>query len=602
MKSSGISGARRAAVVVFLLMVWRAGAAPSVSVLVKQGDVAPGTEEGVTFLHFWNIAVNSTGNVAFIGSLQGSSIGYSNIVGLWAQEASGFELVARPLNPAPGCEEGVHFSGLLGLSTTPWFAFNDRGEAALKTNVDGPGVGTTNDLGIWAGTAATFDLAGREGYDAAVPGESRTFYAFDVPLMSHGGHCAFQARLDYGTVGGLSHDFGIWSRTATGLQVVARSGDSVPGSLGVFEEFYTPAVNRSGQIAFRAFLYGVTDDQGIWSYADGTGTNIALAGDQAPGAAEGALFNQYHPMGDPALNDAGDIVFGARLRLGGTSATNDSGLWMWREEELQALALEGQPAPGTEPGTVFGHFDPAERPTLDGAHAAFRAGLTGDTVTAANDTGIWMGTPSNVVCVVREGDAAPAVGADVYFGAFPYNSTYFSINANGTVAFFSGLTGAGVSSSNNTALWTWNPGDGSYSIVVREGDLLEVAPGDERTIIELKLYGGGGQDGRSTSLNDSGQIAFYAKCTNDFSVVCLAEPGGDAAPDLQVGRPEGGGAGLQWKSTGADNVYRVERSPSLTAPEWKLPEPTNQWPTAATGWTGDLDAAAGFYRVSSSSE
>jgi len=581
--------------------VTSAGAAWTVTPLARQGDVAPGTEDGVTYLHFMNPLINSSGKVSFVASLQGPGIGFSNIVGLWSQKISAFELVARPLNPAPGCEEGVLFWGTLGFTTTPWPTFNDRSEAALRTNVNGPGVGSTNDSGIWAGTAATFDLAGREGSDAAVPGESRTFYAFDVPGMGNGGHCVFQARLDYGTVGGLSHDYGIWSRTSTGLQVIVVSGDSVPGSLGVFEEFHTPAANRSGQIAFRASLYGVTDDQGIWSYANGTGTHIALAGNQAPGAPDGALFNQYHPMGDPVINDAGDVVFGARLRLGGTSETNDSGLWMWHGGELQALALEGQLVPGAEAGTLFAHFDPAERPTLGGAHAAFRASLTGDTVSVTNDTGIWMGTPSNVVCVVREGDVAPAAGADVYFGAFPYNSTYFSINSNGTVAFFSGLTGAGVSSSNNTALWIWNPGDGSYSLVTREGNPLEVAPGDERPIIELKLFGGGGQDGRGTSLNDAGQIAFYAKCTNDFSTVCLAEPGGAATPDLEWGRLQGGGIVLQWKTMGAGDVYRVERSASLTEPDWQLPEPTNEWPIGVNAWTG-TPTAAGFYRVSSSSD
>ena len=54
---------------------------------------------------------------------------------------------------------------------------------------------------------------------------------------------------------------------------------------------------------------------------------------------------------------------------------------------------------------------------------------------------------------------------------------------------------------------------------------------------------------------------------------------------------------LQWEPSSADAFYTVERSASLTAPDWTPGMPTGQWPIVATSWTASTAQAAAFLRV-----
>ncbi|MCH8316682.1 MAG: hypothetical protein IIA64_11980 [Planctomycetes bacterium] len=63
--------------------------------------------------------------------------------------------------------------------------------------------------------------------------------------------------------------------------------------------------------------------------------------------------------------------------------------------------------------------------------------------------------------------------------------------------------------------------NGLLTLVIREGDQIEVAPGDVRTVLKVFMNTGetfvsGGEDGRGINFNDAGQLVFRVIFT-DFS-------------------------------------------------------------------------------------
>ena len=80
-------------------------------------------------------------------------------------------------------------------------------------------------------------------------------------------------------------------------------------------------------------------------------------------------------------------------------------------------------------------------------------------------------------------------------------------------------------------------------LIARRGDLLEVAPGDFRTISGLNLVNGfsldsgtGNSDGRPSGFNNLGQLAFQASFTDGSSGIfvsnLVAVPEPDAAASM----------------------------------------------------------------------
>ena len=80
------------------------------------------------------------------------------------------------------------------------------------------------------------------------------------------------------------------------------------------------------------------------------------------------------------------------------------------------------------------------------------------------------------------------------------------------------------------------------TLVIREGDQIEVTPGDVRTVLSLFMTSGetaisGGEDGRLINFNDAGQLAFRVIFT-DFSggiLVSSFSAPGDLDGDGSVG-------------------------------------------------------------------
>jgi hypothetical protein len=219
----------------------------------------------------------------FRGGLFGAGVDSTNNVGLWSDRNGALELIARAGDQAPGTLPGVRFTG----ASNP-IAMNDAGHVAFGANLTGSGVGTANNVGIWA---------------------------------------------DRGT----------------GVQLVARSRDPAPGMpAGVnFNSPFSPTViNTNGEVAFVAALVGPnlgSNNAGIWSDVGGEGLKLIVReGQQAPGAPAGVIFESLQSFNAPTLNTRGQIAFRALLNGPGITLANDSGLWAQDARgQLHLIVREG---------------------------------------------------------------------------------------------------------------------------------------------------------------------------------------------------------------------------------------------------------------------
>src|SRR5205814_2368973 len=83
-----------------------------------------------------------------------------------------------------------------------------------------------------------------------------------------------------------------------------------------------------------------------------------------------------------------------------------------------------------------------------------RGVLTGSGVTTNNDLAIWSGTPGSLKMAVRKGDAAAGAALGVKYGLLGDPA----LNNVGQLAFKSSLTGSGVSTGNDQGIWVGSPG------------------------------------------------------------------------------------------------------------------------------------------------
>jgi hypothetical protein len=115
--------------------------------------------------------------------------------------------------------------------------------------------------------------------------------------------------------------------------------------------------------------------------------------------------------------------------------------------------------------------------------------------------------------VARSLDPAPGPPGLLYGGRFLAPS----INALGQVLFQAELTGAGVTTTDDEALYLTDAA-GSVQQLVRKGDSLELNPGDPGTVRFLVPYASsGGSDGRPRVLSDDGTVVFVADFTDGRS-------------------------------------------------------------------------------------
>jgi hypothetical protein len=277
------------------------------------------------------------------------------------------------------------------------------------------------------------------------------------------------------------NDFGLFAGTAGDLSLVARKGSAAPDASGttpVFSTFYDKRINNVGQVGFAAALTGTgvnaINDRAIYVWTPGESETGTLAL---------AMQTGNHAPGTPLnttfsnLDDQPGFNEAGQVSFRGQLTADDIGF-------TNNFGIWAG-APGdvqlvmrsgsVSPIAGLQFRTPEPGPRInDGGDVAFFSNVSGSGVTTASDRVLWLSTDEGIVPVAREGDAAPGTAAGVTFGTL---NPLTALNNEGQLAFTSTLVGAaaGVTTANDVGLWAGSPG--ALQLIAREGDVIDLDPG-----------------------------------------------------------------------------------------------------------------------------
>lgn len=408
--------------------------------------------------------------------------------------------VALSGEQAPGTPAGVVFAAFESPfnSGFPLPLIDDTGQVFHFAFLAGPGVDPTNGHGLWVERGGASTLLARAGDPAPGTSPGTLFQALpnvEIPLgfLIAGGFAAFPATLTGPSVT-PADNFGIWSDASGAVSLVVRENEAVPGS---------------PELAFsEPFLHRFTA--------------------------------------------AGESLFFASLRGADVTTADDEALWSHLAGAVELRAREGEPAPGTPPGVVFGEgllgSRPGAFPFADfnaAGRLLLRADLLGPGVDEFSDEALFIEREGGLELLLREGDPAPGAGPGVTFGgnSVALNLDFPLLNDLGQTFFAVRLGGAIPTTS---ALFSDHLG--ALDLVAMPG---MPAPGTGQTFL-----GVGGP-----ALSDAGRIAFGAVLeTGPFppTVVFWDQPGtlaplalpGDPIPDRPGATLRGGSGIVGFASSG----------------------------------------------------
>ncbi len=449
-----------------------------VRTVALRGDIAPGTG-GKLLLDATKPSINRAGHVAFHSEL-GPSLMPDHDTGYFAEVGQELTLVAWEGEQDPN---GVVFNFL--SRNSPHIYDEDR------VMFDGHASGV-----LWLKEAGGVTLV-------AGPGVTH----HKLAVNRHG---------DFAVHGRLWAGDGIYAGDVNGFDIIAREGDLAPGlTTARFETFQSPVINDSGFVAIEATLQD-GPQWGIWAGTPGHLSLIALTGQQAPGFAPGVVFTDFRNLG---VNNRNQVLFDEQ----------STGIWLSNEGTLNSVISRGDMMPGGMLGEQFQYF---MAPTFNSqGDIAFMAWVNGPSVNSSNDQGAWVIHDGQVHTLLREGGQLPGALVSVRNVSDYYIPI---VNDAGHIVMRAGLHDDYEGPHSRAAILAFNV-EGELLNIIRHGDLLEVAPGDFRSLTEPSLltstedYGQGsnGQDGRPTCLNDSGQLAFRSRFTDGTSglfVFIVPEP------------------------------------------------------------------------------
>jgi hypothetical protein len=185
-------------------------------------------------------------------NLAGTGVTLANDTAILAERGGQLAVVAREGDPAPG-------AGGAAFSSDVYFArFNAEGRAAMTLPVAGSGVTTDNDTGIWSEASGPLRLVAREGDPAPGAGDAARFAYFATPQLNSSGQTLFYA----GVSDPGSTTYGsLWLDDAGALTMLAKKGQFAPGFgpnayFGVLYYDDSLGINNAGDILFEARVYG----------------------------------------------------------------------------------------------------------------------------------------------------------------------------------------------------------------------------------------------------------------------------------------------------------------------------------------------------------
>jgi hypothetical protein len=201
---------------------------------------------------------------------------------------------------------------------------------------------------------------------------------------------------------------GLYSSSNRILSRIAGAGDPAPGG-GTFVTLLDPSVNSHGDVAFFAFA-SPPGRAGLFVFSGGKVRSLLASGDPAP---DGGTFSDFV---SPSLNDLGEVAF-----LASVAAPGRSGIYLWSEGGVQAIARTGEGTPCGSPFN-FSSMSSLYGPSLNASsQVAFGAPLS-------TGTGVFLSSSGGIDRVACPGDSLPEGGTIGFADSA-------SLNDAGQVAF-----------------------------------------------------------------------------------------------------------------------------------------------------------------------
>ena len=460
----------------------------------RPGDPAPDLP-GYTMAGASGGSINNAGQVLFAASIAGPGISSGNDHILVGGALDKFRLIARERDPVSTLPGFIWLPGSANLTGFNNLVVTSTGEIGFNPTIWETGVSTTVLTGVFAGSVPTpspllWNSADPPGFDPAY-----SILALNRGVFASGARAAV-----IGRISGPSVERVIWFGSPSGGMIAAlQTNLPAPGQpVGVNIQNIDDnslRMNEQGRIAFQATLplgNGITQGNRVVLY-EGPPDNVgvlAQTGDPVPGV-PGAVFSSLD-ADSLRMNSAGAVCFKGRTTGGGTDAVIISK----GGGQAFALAKDGDPIPGhpglTISGIRFGTHD------MNGnARVLFTASIAG--APFATDSALFMGDPSGIEMILREGDPLPGgyttphiLGTKFFFNdrdqiAFVATvndrATFFASRPNGELVKLARSTEVFVTDDGFVgvpgALVPWGydfaagcPGSGGPSIFNNEGQLL----------------------------------------------------------------------------------------------------------------------------------
>jgi hypothetical protein len=503
------------------------------SLLINHGNVVacsdcavPGMPLFTTFgssMDFPSIAEDGT--VLLGSNLAGPVITQENNRAMFAGTTlASLAILAQHSDPAPGLP-GLYLlsnSGTQGIGTK-LSAPDGRVLFTSRLTNDARNLAANVDTALFGGMPGGFSVIAREG--APAPGTAGAVYSEDFTgltsqsmAINRNGNVMFNAGLSGGDVVGTTNNAAIYGGTI-GAPVLAirRGATMLPGPVTASAFGGRMQMDNNGRIIYDLLLAGAgvtaANDASIWLYTPGSGNTLLVReGDPAPGTV-GATLTGHPSMSGNSFTRGGKYSFVSDLAGGDVTSLNSSAVYVGTTGgALTLVSRRGNPAPGTN--GVFATFHPVFSFVVDSGRIAFQGTVTGGTVNATNDSGIWAGTPGALTLVAREGDPAPGTDG-AKFGSL---SGLSMISSDFGIIFQSDLVGGDVVRiTNKNAVYAWTPTKGTF-LVARSGETMEFAPGMFRTPFGFGGWmGENNTDGAALSLSHGGTLAAGAFATDGAS-------------------------------------------------------------------------------------
>jgi len=529
------------------------------------GTPAPGAGAGANYASFGTPFLGPSGHVVVRATFSGAGVTTANDRAICLfSPGTGATLLAREGNPAAGASFAY---GTLDATVS----VDARGSVTFSGTL--AGALAPEDTAAWGGDGGDVSLLWREG--GTVPGTAGALGTVLPPERVFVSPTA-SLRAFSGTVG-ISGTRGIWSHGPGGLRKVALEGDAAPGTTAAFNAVgQLVSLGSDGGVAFAG---GLNDFRvGVWIEKPAL-VPALISGQLVPTGSGQATFSNIDRL---AANAAKQVAVVGRMTGAGVTPADDQGVWTDRSGPITLVARSGMAPPLFPQGTAAITNIGTVMINASG-QVAFAARLTGSSFNQPTDMGVWVEDPQlGLVTVMHSGMAAPGTEPGVVFQT-SFAADPGGFNAAGEMVICGILTGPGVTGANDRGLWLYR--NRRLTLLLREADQIQVAPGDWRTIsVVSPVFPSAIDDGSRSQWSDRQELLIATSFTDGSIGLLLLNLA--PAPRIEYTRLQNGFE-IRWPGDG----FSLESKLDLSA-AWD-PAPNQANPQLVP-----IDEPSRFFRLS----